>query len=186
MSTPGGNDLNQTKIRVGICAMDAKAKSKAMRAILQRLENTKLFDLVFFGNDMLLNKPVSDWPICDCLIGFYSGGFPIDKASQYAELNRHRMCFVNDIPSQRLLLDRRLVTAILKLNSIPSPRHVIVSKDGLPSHPYDIDAPGSLPEVIEETDSLTVNGKTITKPFVEKPADGEDHRIHIYYNSKVF
>lgn len=172
-------------IRVGICAMDAKATSKAMRAILQRLERTQQFEIIIFGNSTILHKPVSEWPTCDCLIAFHSGGFPLDKASQFCELNRHRMFLVNDLASQRLLLDRRLVNAILNLHSIPNPNCLIVSKDGLPSKPINLISPGSPPTIEETKDKITVNGQELEKPFVEKPVNGEDHNIHIYYHSKV-
>ena len=173
------------RIKVGICAMDAKAKSKAMRAILQRLEKTQKFEILIFGNQLLLQEPVASWPLVDCLIAFYSGGFPLEKASQYTEMNRHRMFVVNDLASQRLLLDRRLVSAILNLHSIPTPRSLIVSKDGLPSSPINSILPGAPPEIKERKDSILVNGAEVTKPFVEKPANGENHNIHIYYHSKV-
>lgn len=30
-------------------------------------------------------------------------------------------------------------------------------------------------------DAIIVNGVVVEKPFVEKPVDGEDHNVHIYY-----
>lgn len=40
------------------------------------------------------------------------------------------------------------------------------------------------PYEFEETENtLTFNGQTITKPFVEKPVSGEDHDIFVYLHS---
>jgi Diphosphoinositol pentakisphosphate kinase 2 N-terminal domain len=61
------------RIRLGICAMDKKARSKPMAEILSRLDD-KLFHVVFFGDHMIQNEPVEAWPICDVLIAFYSTG----------------------------------------------------------------------------------------------------------------
>lgn len=48
------------RIRLGICAMDKKARSKPMAEILSRL-NPTLFHVVFFGDDMILNKLIEEW-----------------------------------------------------------------------------------------------------------------------------
>ena len=44
-----------------------------MGEILSRLDE-KLFRVVFFGDKMIQNEPVEDWPVCDVLIAFYSAG----------------------------------------------------------------------------------------------------------------
>ncbi len=63
---------------IGVCAMDKKARSKPMTEILQRLPKNA-FTAVMFGDDVILNQPVEDWPVCDALIAFFSTGFPLEK-----------------------------------------------------------------------------------------------------------
>lgn len=48
---------NLEKIRLGICAMDKKAKSKPMREILTRLPE-EIFEIVIFGDECILNQPI--------------------------------------------------------------------------------------------------------------------------------
>ena len=57
-----------------------------------------------FSDDMILDQPVEEWPICECLIAFYSDGFPLDKAIAYVEL-RKPMVF-NGLQEQYSLMDR--------------------------------------------------------------------------------
>ena len=68
---------------MGICAMDKKANSKPMRAIVQRLIAFGEFEVELFGDDNILNKPVSEWPLCDCLLSWHSDGFPLHKVGHF-------------------------------------------------------------------------------------------------------
>lgn len=76
-------DGSLPKIKIGICAMDKKAQSKPMKAILQRLIAFGEFETELFGDDNILNKPVSQWPTCDCLLSWHSEGFPLKKVKQH-------------------------------------------------------------------------------------------------------
>lgn len=157
------------KYVVGVCAMEKKTRSKPMQEILRRLEKKKQFDVYIFDDDTILNKPVERWPVCDALISFYSTGFPLEKAEQYVRLTHPVL--VNDLNMQHVLFDRRKVYELLQRHGISVPRHAVVNRD----------IPGSEDE-IEETDNyVCVNGVRINKPFVEKPADAEDHNVYIYY-----
>ena len=114
-------------IRLGICAMDKKARSKPMKEILKRLDPS-LFEPVYFGDEMILNMPVESWPIVDVLIAFYSNGYPLEKAEDYVSLRRPYL--LNCLATQRTLMDRRRVYDLLEECGIDVPRHVFVSRDG--------------------------------------------------------
>lgn len=174
-SAPGlaDEDIALPKIRMGICAMDKKANSKPMRAIIQRLIAFGEFEVELFGDDNILNKPVSEWPLCDCLLSWHSDGFPLHKAQEYARLRKPYL--VNDMQMQDILLDRRKVYQKLEESGIPVPTHIIVDREGLPAGQQD-------PEGFkEDEDFVELGGIQIKKPFVEKPTDGEDHNVFIYY-----
>ena len=71
-----------------------------------------VFEIVVFGDKCLLEDPVEEWPVVDCLIAFYSTGYPLNKAQAYVELRRP---FVfNDLSLQHDLMDRRRVYQILE------------------------------------------------------------------------
>jgi len=157
------------KIKLGVCAMDKKATSKPMRAILSRLPE-EYFDVTIFGDDTILNKPVEEWPVVECLITFFSGQFPITKGLSYVELRKPFM--INEL-DMNILSDRRRVYEMLVKNGIAVPRHVFLERDD----PVKAEA-----NVVEEFDEyIVVNGVQINKPLVEKPVDAEDHAIYIYY-----
>ena len=61
--------------------MDKKAHSKPMKAIVDRLETYGEFEVTYFGDDTIMNKPIAEWPACDCLLSWHSDGFPLAKVS---------------------------------------------------------------------------------------------------------
>eukprot|EP00026_Physarum_polycephalum_P001326 Phypoly_transcript_01327.p1 GENE.Phypoly_transcript_01327~~Phypoly_transcript_01327.p1 ORF type:complete len:930 (+),score=150.02 Phypoly_transcript_01327:110-2791(+) len=142
-----------------------------MKNIMQHLEAFNEFEIIIFGNEVILNEPVDKWPICDCLISFFSSGFPLNKAEEYAQLRKPFL--LNDIVFQKNLLNREKVYTILEQNGIPTPRHVIYHDS--------IEYPEYKQTLIEHEDSIEVDGVKIQKPFVEKPLDAEDHNIYLYY-----
>ena len=75
----GDHDASLPKIHIGICAMDKKAHSRPMKAIVDRLETYGEFEITYFGDETILDKPIADWPSCDCLLSWHSDGFPLAK-----------------------------------------------------------------------------------------------------------
>jgi hypothetical protein len=177
--------VTNRKVRVGVCAMDKKAKSKAMNAILTRLEKFGEFEILVFGDDCILNKPIEEWPKVDALLSWFSDGFPLKKAQAYARLNKPFV--VNDLSKQWDLLDRRVVYRTLQDNNIPVPPHIVVNRNTpaprgvMPTHEVEHKAEG----FEEYEDYVECDGVRINKPFVEKPADAENHNICIYYPHTV-
>jgi len=205
-SSPASREMREQKPKkgiIGVCALESKARSKPARNIFAKL--LEEFDVKIFGDKIILDEAVDNWPVCDFLISFFSDGFPLDKAIAYVKL-RKPFC-VNDLPMQQVLWDRRLCLGILDKLSVPTPRRIDVSRDGGPKlesaefakalyertglkleGPEDGTGGGAKPpgqvELIDEGNAIRVDGVTLEKPFVEKPVSGEDHNIHIYFHKK--
>ncbi|KAJ8557135.1 hypothetical protein K7X08_002760 [Anisodus acutangulus] len=164
----------EKKIRIGVCVMEKKVFSAPMGQILDRLQSFGEFEVVHFRDKIILEDPIESWPLCDCLIAFHSSGYPLEKVEKYAALRKPFL--VNELEPQHLLHDRRKVYEHLEMFGIPVPRYVCVNREV----PYQ-----QLDYFEEEDDFVEVHGNRFWKPFVEKPVDGDDHRIMIYYPSSA-
>ncbi|KAI9513349.1 cortical actin cytoskeleton protein asp1 [Russula earlei] len=175
--------------------MDVKARSKAMREILTRLVDRArgTVEVKVFGDKVILDEDVENWPRCDILISFYSTDFPLDKAISYVKLRRP-FC-INELVPQALLWDRRLVGHILDHVKVPTPKRLEVSRDGGPKVDDELKEYvkarvgielgnfRAIPEITlrEDGNAIIVDGQIMEKPFVEKPVSGEDHNVYIYF-----
>lgn len=153
------------------------------------------FPLHFNGSDSGVN-------CSDFLLSFFSDGFPLDKAVAYGKLRQPFS--VNDLLMQKVLWDRRICLRILDSMGVPTPKRIEVNRDGGPrlesaalaKYVYDmsgvrLDGPtsgtgGGYPmaekvALVDDGDTLSVDGRLLKKPFVEKPVCGEDHNIRIYF-----
>ncbi|KAJ1355743.1 hypothetical protein KIN20_013276 [Parelaphostrongylus tenuis] len=164
------------KIRIGICAMNRKATSKPMRAIMSKIVDfyKDWLEYFIFPESVIIYEPVDRWPLCDCLISFHSTDFPLHKAIEYVRLRKPYV--INDLKRQYDLLDRRKVFRTLAKEGIEHPRHGVLMR-GDPAEEDGI--------LVEHNDHIEVNGMVFNKPFVEKPVSAEDHNIYIYYPSSV-
>ena len=118
-----------------------------MMNILSRMREHDYVEIIMFSDDVILNSPIEHWPVCDCLIAFFSKGFPLDKASDYVKLRKPLV--LNDLQMQYSLMDRyvkhvcmqysfftviqthtnrRKVYEILAKNGIEVPRHTVYNR----------------------------------------------------------
>eukprot|EP00045_Choanoeca_perplexa_P014496 m.170651 g.170651 ORF g.170651 m.170651 type:complete len:1136 (-) comp16695_c0_seq3:167-3574(-) len=172
-------------VRLLIIAMERKVMAKPMQAILKHLSAYADFEIMVLSEQLLFDAPVEHWPLCDCLIAFYSGGlehelgspkpglssqrYPLSKVESYVELRKPFV--LNDLALQHSLLDRREVYEILEKNDIPVPPYAILDRTNDP----DVD-------VTEREDAIEINGQVVPKPFVMKPVDAENHNIFVYFS----
>ena len=75
-----------------------------MHAILQRIAISKLIEIRIFDEDVILNRPIEEWPFCDVFLAFFSAGFPLEKALEYAD--KYQPFVINDLKMQFTLFDR--------------------------------------------------------------------------------
>lgn len=64
-----------------------------MQNILAKLAAFEELVVWVLSENMLLNVPIEQWPACQCLIAFYSFGYPLDKVnSLFILFGRHAPC----------------------------------------------------------------------------------------------
>ncbi|ERF69346.1 hypothetical protein EPUS_08819 [Endocarpon pusillum Z07020] len=188
--------------KIGVCALDVKARSRPSRSILTRLQGQGEFEVIVFGDKVILDEDVENWPICDFLISFFSDGFPLEKAIRYVKLRKPFV--VNDLSMQKVLWDRRLCLRILDKMGVPTPKRLEVNRDGGPrfesaalaQHVKEMvgvtlegaedGTGGGMPhtrkiDLIDDGDTILIDGRSLKKPFVEKPVNGEDHNVMVYF-----
>lgn len=179
MHSPGGEEEMagaeglqwEGKVTIGVCAMNKKAQSKPMTAILRRLEASGDVQVVVFGDHVILEEPIERWPRVDALMAFFSDGFPLEKATAFAS-EAPQPFLPNSLSMQRCLLDRREVYRTLKEHGLPVPPHAIVNRD---------EQLRELCEFEEYDEEVYIDGWKVSKPFVEKPVSAENHYVYIYY-----
>ncbi|KAL0735864.1 hypothetical protein Bca4012_012074 [Brassica carinata] len=174
MRVEEGAGVVDRKITIGVCVMEKKVFSAPMGQIMDRLQAFGDFEIIHFGDKVILDDPVESWPVCDCLIAFHSSGYPLEKVQAYSSLRKPFL--VNELDPQYLLHDRRKVYEHLEMYGIPVPRYACVNRT-VPNQELDY--------FVEEEDFIEVNGEIFWKPFVEKPVNGDDHSIMIYYPSSA-
>lgn len=146
--------------------MAKKAQSSPMKALLGKIQSLNpQVTVSVFAEETLLNDPIASWPKVDALIAFFSTGYPLEKVREYVESTG--VFVFNDIQPQTDLLSRTAIHEALEAAGVPMAQTLVVP------HPS--------PDFYEDSSSITFNGKTLKKPFVEKSEDAENHDVHIYY-----
>jgi inositol-hexakisphosphate/diphosphoinositol-pentakisphosphate 1-kinase len=129
------------------------------------------FEVIVWGEEITqdLSIPVEAWPKCDCLISFTSSGFPLTRVEEYVAL-RKPYC-INDVTKQSVFNNRHTTYLLLEMYKIPTFRRIYADRRN-----------GRQVRVVETDDCIEIDGQKMRKPIVEKPFDGSDHNIFIYYS----
>jgi len=107
-----------------------------MKLLLSWLSQHPCLEIVMFEEETILHQSIEEWPICDCLLAFFSLGFPLDKAIAYWHLRKPML--INDLEAQYDLLDRLALTLLLFSLSLPCRIvvHDTLERAGIPTPQY--------------------------------------------------
>lgn len=175
-------------MKIGICIMSRKLNRPHVKKLFFRL--AFVHEIIIFDEDLILNKNIIEWPLVDALVTFFHLPLPFDKIFEYAKM--WNIYSVNNLLMQYSLLDRRIVYKILERGGVTVPEFVILTRFStnfsdelcvyLKTY-YNININFPINSICEYNDYIEVENKRIYKPFVEKPANAEDHNIYIYYKN---
>ncbi|KAK1936340.1 histidine acid phosphatase superfamily protein [Babesia divergens] len=164
---------------LGICAMASKVEGKPMQSILGALRQTGDFEIIIFPEETILRRPITEWPVVECLIAFYSTNFPLEKAIDYVK--RYKPIVLNDVEKQKYSAQElkcirscscRNAIITMQACHIPHPNYIVVDHNAVKKGKATFE---------EHYDYIIYNNVRINKPFIEKSVDSDDHNNWIYY-----
>ncbi len=88
--------------------------------------------------------------------------------------------YPNNLEMQEVIKDQRKVYVHLEASGIYDPLHIYKSRNGYVSSGSE-GRNGKETELEEHNDHIVLNNVQISKSFVEKPVDADNHNIAIYY-----
>ncbi|KAM0675661.1 inositol hexakisphosphate and diphosphoinositol-pentakisphosphate kinase [Gurleya vavrai] len=156
-----------------------------VKSFIERFK--KDYDVYIFNDSQILNDPIESWPRVDFLISFYHTNLPLTKVFLYTQT--FKINCINDLFHQFALFDRRIIYKILNAIGVNTPDHFFVNRDQINLNKefkeylekkFNISLKLELNEIKEFETFIEVDNKKLYKPFVEKPANAEDHNIYIY------
>ena len=162
-------------IRLGVCAMEKKTTCKPMQEILDRLNSTEDIAIIVFPEPVILKFPIQEWPIVDCLITFYSTGFPLAKVEAYIELRKPYL--INELKFQDAMLWRHKVYDILIQHGIPVPKHYIFVDEKtakMSKRPFQ----SSCNLLSLDDNGYQSNGNKVGKYFFDDSSENSDSKVY--------
>jgi len=78
---------------------------------LKHLINFADFQVIIIEEKIFMNLEPEEWPVVDCLITFYSGGFPYSKMERY--IQKVKPYLINDFLKQKIFWNRDEVFSVL-------------------------------------------------------------------------
>lgn len=196
------------QVHIGVAMRDKKVHSDPMLALMGYLEE-RGYLVTVLDDAYRKSTKVEDWPYFDALLTFFSEGMDFIQIRRYKEMNAPLE--VNNVDRQFLLLDRRIVMEVLDRVGVPVQERVLYNATSTLDSSFYAPAPNRMhrKEVLSLLDrelkpfridmqellvpsgnictkkeTLYVDGRAISKPYVEKPAYSENHNINIYYSSR--
>ena len=128
-----------------------------MREILKFLDRNQEIEICRFNDVMLLQLPIEEWLRCDVLIGFYSTGFPLQKAIDY--VRKYKPVMINSLDVQHELWDRTKVLDKLRRIGVPVAKSFAVYR-------------GEATEFTQETiEDQAINTKDKGEFYIQKAQD---------------